>query len=160
MYVMQVMTVSSVVGLSQVPESIRSLDTLASPDYVDLHTVTTTEARYKSPEQWARAVLEDTPLGRSAPSLWRQLGLRLGPPHSADYVQGWKIADRGDNWIRLETASSLMTAHAVVRVDATHVSLALFLRYEQPSAALVWPPVSVMHRQAVPAMLRQAIRET
>jgi hypothetical protein len=160
MYVIRVETVSSVVGLCQVPESIRSLDTLTSPDYVDLHTVTTDEARYKSPEQWARAVLENTPLGRSAPSLWRHLGLRLGPPHSPDYVQGWKIADRGDDWIRLETASSLMTAHAVVHVDTTHVSLALFLRYEQPPAALVWTPVSSMHRRAVPAMLRQAIRGT
>jgi hypothetical protein len=102
-------------------------------------------------------VLEDTPLGRSAPSVWRQLGLRLGPPQSPDYVQGWKIAARGDNWIRLETTSSLMTAHAVVHVDERHVALALFVRYDQPLAASVWPPVSIMHRRAVPAMLRQAI---
>jgi hypothetical protein len=155
---MRVETVTSVIGLGDVPESIRSLDTLANPDYVDLHTVTTTEAGDKTPEQWARAVLEDTPLGRSAPSLWQQLGLRLGPPHSPDHVQGWKIADRGDSWIRLETASSFITAHAVVHVDARHVSLALFLRYDQQPAALVWPRVSIMHRQAVPAMLRQAVR--
>jgi hypothetical protein len=46
---MSVDRVSSVVGLGNVPESIRSLDTLASPDYVDLHTVTTAEASDKSP---------------------------------------------------------------------------------------------------------------
>jgi hypothetical protein len=151
-------TVSTVVGLRNVPEAIRSRGALASPDYVDLCTVTTTEATDKSPEEWARAALEETPTGRSAPSLWRLLGLRLGPRHSPDYVQGWKIADRGDNSIRLETASWFMTAHAVVHVEKGHVSVALFLRYDRPLAALVWPPVSIMHRRAVPAMLRQALR--
>ena len=130
----------------------------ANPDYVDLCTVTTSEATDKSPEDWARAALEGTPTGRSAPSLWRLLGLRLGPRHSPDYVQGWKIADRGDNWIRLETASWFMTAHAVVHVDEAHVSVALFLRYDWPIAALVWRPVSIIHRRAVPAMLRQAFK--
>jgi hypothetical protein len=151
--------VSTIVGLRNLPNAIRSLAALASPDYVDLYTVTTSEATDKSPEEWARAVLEDTPLGRSAPALWRLLGLRLGPPHSKEYVQGWKIADRGDNWIRLEAASWFMTAHAVVQVDEAHVSVALFLRYDRPMASLVWPPVSIMHRRAVPAMLRQALRD-
>jgi hypothetical protein len=151
-------SVSTVVGVRNVPEAIRSLGALANPDYVDLYTVTTNEATDKSPEEWARAALEETPTGRSAPSLWRLLGLRLGPRHSPDYVQGWKIADRGNDWIRLEAASSFMTAHAVVHVDEGHVSVALFLRYDRPIAALVWPPVSIMHRRAVPAMLRQALK--
>jgi hypothetical protein len=150
--------VSTVVGLGNVPESIRSLDTLASPDYVDLFVMTTSEATDRSPEEWARAVLEDTPLGRSAPDLWRRLGLRLGPLQAPDHVQGWKIAALGDNWIRLETASSFMTCHAVLHVDDGQVSLALFVRYDQPIAARVWPPVSIGHRRAVPDLLRQALR--
>jgi hypothetical protein len=113
--------------------------------------VTTSEATDKSPEGWARAALEETPTGRSAPSLWRLLGLRLGPRRSPDHVQGWKIADRRDNWIRLEAASWFMTAHAVVHVETGQVSVALFLRYDRPIAALVWPPVAIMHRRAVPA---------
>ena len=150
--------VSTVVGLRNIPAAIRSLDTFDSPDYADLFTVTTGRATEKSPEQWARAVLESTPLGKSARSLWRLLGLRLGPRHSADHVQGWKIADGGDDWIRLETASWFMTGHAIGRVDEGHVSVALFLRFDRPVAALVWLPVGVMHRRAVPAMLRQALR--
>jgi hypothetical protein len=153
-------TVTAVVGLPEIPEAIRSLDTLANPDYVDLYTTTTPVATGQSADEWARAVLEGTPLGQSARALWRLLGLRLGPRHSADYVQGWKIAARGDNWIRLETASWYMTGHAVVRVDDGRLSVALFLRYDRPIAALVWLPVSVMHRRAVPAMLRQALRLT
>ncbi|MCU1451664.1 MAG: hypothetical protein JWP02_3834 [Acidimicrobiales bacterium] len=152
--------VSTVVGLRNIPETIRSVDTFDNPDYVDLFTLTTRGAREKSPEQWARTVLESTPLGQSARSLWRLLGLRLGPRHSADYVQGWRIADRGDDWMRVETASWFMTGHAVVRVDEGRVSVALFLRFDSPVAALLWLPVGVMHRRGVPAMLRQALRLT
>ena len=148
---------STVVGLDNVPEGIRPLGAMVSPDYVDLSTVTI-GATDKSPEEWARAVLEETPTGRSAPSLWRALGLRLGPPNSPDYVQGWKIADRGDDWIRIQAASWLMTGHAVVQVDGGQLSVALFVRYDQPIAAFVWPPVSVMHRRAMPVLLRQALR--
>ena len=147
----------TVVGLPNIPEAIRCLDTLASPDYVDLFTATASGARDKSAEEWARAVLEDTPSGRSAPSLWRFLGLRLGPTPSPDFVQGWKIAHRGEDWIRIEATSWFMTAHAVVQVDHGHVSLALFVRYDRLIAALIWPPVSVMHRRGVPVILRQAL---
>jgi hypothetical protein len=151
-------TEATVVGLSNVPEAVRSHDTLASPDYVDLITATTGEVVAKSPEEWARAVLEDTPTGRSAPRLWRLLGVRLGPRSSPDYVQGWRIADRGDDWIRIEATSWFMTAHAVVQVDDGQVSVALFVRYDRPIAALIWPPVSVMHRRAVPVMLHEALK--
>jgi hypothetical protein len=51
-----------------------------------------------------------------------------------------------------------MTAHAVVQVEDLQVSVALFVRYDRPIAALIWPPVSVMHRRAVPVMLREALR--
>ena len=147
-----------VVGPTNIPEAIRRLDTLASPDYVDLFTATTSRATDKSAEEWARAMLEETPTGRSAPLLWRRLGLRLGPTPSPDCVQGWKIADRGGDWIRIETRSWFMTAHAVVQVDDGHVSLALFVRYDRPIAALIWPPVSVLHRRGVPVMLHQALQ--
>ena len=151
-------TVSTVVGLANIPDAVRRVAALASPDYVDLFTATTSFATDKSAEEWARAALEDTPTGRAAPFLWRLLGLRLGPTPSPDYVQGWKIADRGDDWIRIETTSWLMTAHAVVQVDDGRVSLALFLRYDRAIAALIWPPVSVTHRRAVPVILRQALK--
>lgn len=150
-------TVSTFIGLDKLPETIRSLSTVADVDYADLYTATTTEARDQSPEQWIRAVLEDTPLGRRARVLWRLLGLRLGPTNSLNYVQGWKIAARGDDWIRLQTQSWFLTALAVCHVDDEHLSIALFLRYDRPIAALIWTPVSVMHQQAVPVLLHQAL---
>src|SRR5919106_4337361 len=151
-------TVSAVVGLPDVPEGIRRANTLANSDYVDVFTIAVREAKDHSPEEWARAALEHTPTGRSAPSLWRSIGLRLGPRPSAQHVQGWTITGRAEDWIRIEAASWFMTANAVVKVDEGQVSAALFVRYDQPIAAVIWPPVSVMHRHAMPTLLRQALK--
>lgn len=52
-------TVPTVLQQRNVPEAMRSLSTLAKPDYVDLFTVTTSAAADRSPEQWARAGVED-----------------------------------------------------------------------------------------------------
>src|SRR4051794_24709169 len=111
-------TVSSVLEVHDVPEAVRSLTTLQGADYVDLFTVTRPRANKASPEAWARAVLEEAPLARrNARLLWRAMGLRLGPRGSPDHVQGWRIAARGDNWIRVETGSWYLTTEAVCVVD-------------------------------------------
>ena len=142
-----------------IPGAIRSLSTLASPDYVDLFTAWTSESTDRSPEQWARAVLEEAPLSRrNARLLWRLMGLRLGPRLSPDHVQGWRIAAHGDNWIRVETASWYMTAQAVCLVEEGQVSISLSLHYDHAVAVLVWALVSGPHQRAVPAMLSQAVR--
>lgn len=141
-----------------VPEAIRSLSTMASPDYVDLFTATTDGAAGRSPEQWARAGIEGA-AGLAGQFVWRVLlGLRLESRPSRDHVGGWKIADRGDSWLRLEASSWFLTAHIVVQVDHEQVSVATFIRYDRPLAALVWPPLSIGHRQAMPGLLRDAVR--
>jgi hypothetical protein len=141
-----------------VPEAIRSHSTLTSPDYVDLFTITTDRALRRSPEQWARAGIEDA-AGLAGQFVWRALcGLRLERRTSPDYVGGWKIADRGDSWIRLEAASWFMTAHIVFQVDDGQLSVATFIRYDRPTAALIWPPLSAVHRLAMPGLLRHTVR--
>jgi hypothetical protein len=154
MYVTAMSTVSSLVGVHDVPEAVRSLTTLTDPDYVDLFTVTTPAAADRPAEEWARAILEQGP---SARVLWRLMGLRLGPRHSPGHVQGWKIAARRDNWLRVETASWYLTAQAVCLVEEGQVSISLSLRYDRPIAALVWAVVSGPHQRAIPVMLRQAV---
>ena len=153
------MTVQMTVEPEHVPDAIRRLDTLASPDYVEFTTVPTRGDADRSAEEWSRVVLVGTSGGRSAPRLWRLLGLRLGPMPSPDFVQGWEIGERGVDWIRIETSSWFMTAHAVFQVGDGQLSLALFLRYDRPIAAAVWAAVGVMHRRAVPVMLRQAVND-
>jgi hypothetical protein len=150
-------TITTAVGVDSVPTPIQRLSTLARIDYVDSYRATTTRARERSPEQWARVVLEDTAVGRQARRVWQLLGLRMGPRNSPDYVQGWRIAARGDDWIRAETNSWWASAQVVCRVESTHLSLSVFLRYDHPLGRLIWAPVSVMHRRAVPVLLRQGL---
>jgi hypothetical protein len=146
-----------VVQQRDVPAAIRSLTTMPSPDYVDAFTVTTNNAAGASPEQWARAGIEEA-AGEAGQFVWRVLlGLRLERQPS-DRVGGWKIADRGDNWIRLEAGSWFLTAHLVFQADDQGVTVATFIRYDRPLAAFVWPPLSVGHREAMPGLLRRAAR--
>jgi hypothetical protein len=150
--------VSSVVGVHQIPEQVLSLITLAELNYVDMFTITTPEATANSPEEWARAVLERAPLARrNARVLWRLMGLRLGPPHSADHVQGWKIVARGDNWLRLETASWYLAGQAICLVEDGQVSISLSLHYTSPFAKVMWRIIEDAHKRGVSVMLRQAV---
>jgi hypothetical protein len=151
-------TTQVVVGMANVPEPIRAADTFDRCDDVDVCTFSSDAMPDATAEQWARAALEESPAGHAAPRLWRLLGLRLGPSGSPHHVQGWRIADRGPHWVRLETRSWYATAHAVIRVDDDAVSLALFVRFDHRVAALIWPPVARLHRRGAPVMLEQAAK--
>jgi hypothetical protein len=90
--------------------------------------------------------------------VWRViLGLRLAWQRSPEHVGGWKIASRGDSWITLEATSWFLSANIVLCVEAELLSVATIIRYDRPIAALIWPPVSIFHRQAMPGLLRQAL---
>lgn len=141
-----------------IPEKTRGLSPIAEPDYVDLFSVTTGAATETSPERWARVALEGaSPAARFV--VWQVLcGLRLEKHPSPEFVAGWRMAERGDSWIRLEATSWFMTAHAVVEVDVDRLSVALLVRYDHPAGAVIWPLLSIGHRQAMPGLLRHAVR--
>jgi predicted oxidoreductase len=141
-----------------VSERVRSLTTLASHDYVDAFTVTTSAAEDWSAAQWARAAV-DFAAGLAGQFVWRVLlGLRLEPRSSPDYVAGWRVVGRDDSEVVLEAASWFLTAQIVVRVGDGQVTVGTFIRYDRLIAALIWPPLSVGHRRAMPGLLRQAVR--
>ncbi|GAA1461618.1 hypothetical protein NE857_15220 [Nocardiopsis exhalans] len=109
-----------------------------------------------TPEQWARAMLGDSP-DLAAKLIWRGfLGLRLSRKASPDTVAGWRIAELGRDWIRLEADSWFLNGNLVVRVAATGVSLGTFLHYRRPLGRVVWTPLSALHRRLAPGLLRDA----
>jgi hypothetical protein len=140
-----------------IPEVIRSLGGMDRPDYIDLFTVTAAGAAETTPERWCRTAIDVA--GRRGQLLWRGvLGLRLESRPSTDGVGGWRIAARGDDWIRLEASSWFLTAHLVIRRDDGHVSTGTFIRYDRRIAALVWVPVAAVHRRLMPGLLRRTVR--
>jgi hypothetical protein len=143
------------------PEAIRRLDTLVDPDYTDLFTVAPIEANAKSPDGWARAILEEAPapLRLLILGVWQYvLGFRLGPRPSRDYIHGWKICDRGEDYITIETTSWLMTPHLLLKAEADRIVVATLLRYERWPARWIWPPVSILHRYVGIVLMRHAKR--
>jgi hypothetical protein len=148
------MTVGSIVGTSRVPESMRALSSLSRVDYVDQFTLSV--AVDATPERWARALFGDVPSAGEW-FIWRGvLGLRLSPERSPWTIGGWRVNGRGENWIRLETASWFLTGNLIVRTTADAVSWATFLRYDRGIGHVVWPPLSAIHRRLVPGVLRAA----
>jgi hypothetical protein len=144
----------------EVPEAIRSLGALANADYADIVTAPINETP-ADPEQLIHAALKGLPRGLLFVTPFVQrvvLGLRLKLRPSPDHILGWRIADRGENWIRIEAASWFLTGHVVMHADEGQMSFASFIRYDRRLAGLVWPPVSLIHRQVALALVRGAIR--
>jgi hypothetical protein len=148
----------SVIQQRTIPEAIRALSGMDRPDYIDVFTVTTNGAADATPEQWFRTALEDV-AGRGGQFIWRGvLGLRLKSRPSTEGVAGWKIADRGEDWIRLEASSWFMTAHLVTRLDDGQLFAGTFIRYDHPIAPLIWVPASAVHRRMMPGLLVKTVR--
>jgi hypothetical protein len=145
----------------EVPAAIRSLGALANADYADIVTATIDETPSSTPEQLIQAALNGMPRGLLffIPFVQRVfLGLRLKLRPSPDRLLGWKIADRGENWMRIEAASWFLTGHVVMHIDDGRMSFASFIRYDRRPAAFIWPPVSLIHRQVALALVRSATR--
>jgi hypothetical protein len=144
-----------------VPDAIRVLGALANANYADVVTAAADEAPGATPEQLIQAGLDGVPRGLLLfiPFVQRFfLGLQLKLRPSSDHLLGWKIVDRGENWMRIESASWFLTAHVVMHIDQEQMSFASFIRYERWPAMFIWPPVSLIHRQVALALVRSAIR--
>jgi hypothetical protein len=149
--------VDGAVGVLNIPASVRAASSLPDADYADAFTLSTDVTA--TPEQWARAMFGDVPSIRGR-VLWRGLlGLRLHPGRSAESVAGWRVAARGEDWIRLEAASWYLAGNLVVHATDGRVSLGTFLRYDRPPARVIWTPASAVHRQLAPGLLRDAAAE-
>ncbi|MFI0355371.1 DUF2867 domain-containing protein [Actinomadura sp. 9N407] len=150
--------IHSAVGTGNVPESIRALSSLPDIDYADHFTLSVDAGTGTdvTPEEWARTMFGDVP-SAAEKLIWRGfLGIRLSRGRSPDTVAGWRIAERGEDWIRLEAASWFLTCNLVVRAIDGGVSLGTFLRYDRRLGRAVWPPLSAVHRRLAPGLLRDA----
>lgn len=115
----------------------------------------------RSPEQWARALFEGSPLvWRWVLSFgWRYvLGLQLGPAHSRWHVQGWPIAQADEETITLAARSPMVDAANVFQVGPDTVTWVTLVRYQGRFARLVWGALSPVHQLTVAPLLSRAAR--
>jgi hypothetical protein len=136
-----------------VPDHMRARDTFERAHYADFFTMPRPAQLQATPTDWARAVCT---LTATAMFVWRGVvGLRLRPG-APNHVGGWRIDAETEDWTRIEARSWLLSAHVVFGVEPDKLSLSTFIRYDNPLARVVWPPVAVLHQRAVPIMMRQA----
>jgi hypothetical protein len=76
-----------------VPDAIRSHDTLVNPDYADFFTATASKPTDKSPEEWVHAAFESAPviLRFVVPLAQRLVVEPRDVPNASD---GWPVAER------------------------------------------------------------------
>ncbi len=150
------MGASSAVELDEIPGSVRAMSSLLEIDYADRYALATDAEA--TPEQWARAVFGDVP-DVAERFIWRGLlGLRLTRGRSPATVAGWRIGGRGEDWIRLETASSSLVANLIVQTTEGRVSLTTCLDQGRCRDEVVWQALSAVHRRLVPRVLRDGER--
>jgi hypothetical protein len=146
-------SVEGTVGAAGIAEC--ALSPLPRIDYADRFTMSPgVEA---SPEEWARAMFGDVPDAGEV-FIWQVLlHLRLHRGRSPGTVAGWRIAARGDDWIRLEARSWFLAPNLIVRVADGRVSLVTLLHYRRAVGRLVWPPCAAVHRRLVPQVFADAV---
>src|SRR5947208_422016 len=76
-----------------VPPAARQLSTLSHIDYEDAFVVDVVATAERTPEQWARAALEDAPSSTRGALLagWSSIGLKLDRTRSSRSVLGWRV---------------------------------------------------------------------
>jgi hypothetical protein len=128
-------------------------------DYKDSFQAELTAGNDRSPEQCARAVFEGAPWAMRwflVVGFRFGLGLRLASRSSPEHVLGWEILERTADSITLQAQSWFLTSRLVFRTDGLHLTQSTLVRYDRAIAAVLWPPVSLLHRQLVPRLVRHA----
>src|SRR5215218_6091054 len=82
------------------------------------------------------------------------LGLDLAPPKAPDTVAGWRLAEQGEDWIRMEAAGKRVVGQIIVRSAGGLLSVTTFIQYVSRLGSTIWRMWSNVHRRAMPKLLR------
>jgi hypothetical protein len=142
-----------------VPAALRDLSTLSAPDYADTFSAVLPEPPGLPPASLVHASFAVSPrwLRLLTPLAQRfVLGFHIASSSSPDHPLGWEITGGGDNWLRVDASSSFLSGQVVGLIDGCSLSIAAFVRYDRALGRMVWPPVSLVHRQVGITLLRSA----
>jgi hypothetical protein len=144
-----------------VPPDARALSTLAHIDYEDAFLVETGPAPDRTPEQWARAVLEDAPLAvrKSLLSGWAALGLKVGGGRSGRSVLGWAVRQSTPDFVLLGRDSRVgMPGELLFKREDDALLFSTFVQKGNPVARALWAGVESTHVRIVRQILEDARR--
>ncbi len=144
-----------------VPADARALATISTIDYEDGFVVDIERAEARTPEQWARAILEDAPVRTRSALLsgWSALGLKLGTDQPARRVLGWQIRRSTPEFVLLGADSRVgMPAELLFVPQQRELFFATFVQQSNQLARLAWAGVESVHVRTVRSLLEHGRR--
>jgi hypothetical protein len=130
-----------------VPADIVELAALEPVHYQEAFTFSATVER--SPEDWARLILEDAPPTDRAKMLrtWCTLGVGLAAPGTAGQVLGWRIRHNGPDAIVLGMRAAVgVTARIILHAEPQNVVQAMLIRFDRLIAWPIWAMIQLALR--------------
>ncbi|WP_158894725.1 hypothetical protein [Amycolatopsis anabasis] len=143
-----------------VPSAVRALSKHHRIDYENALFREFEAAAERTGEQWARAILEDAPVGtrNTLISGWTALGLPLGPLQSDQHVLGWPILSNTPDVVLLGLSSTDgLHAELLVQRQQRAVLFASFMQLDTDHARSRWAKVEPVHTPAMCRFLEEAI---
>jgi hypothetical protein len=141
-----------------VPTEIRELSTLARVDYADTFLVDVGASPQRSALEWARAVLDDAPLGTRTRLLagWSALGLKLAVTDPAAML-GWRVRRTAPDHVLLFADGRLgLSGQLLFMCAPGELWFATFVRLDGRASRLAWAGVERVHDPVVRSLLAHA----
>lgn len=136
--------------------------TLTRIDHVDAHVLRTDGDLSRTPEQWAREILEHPPAAvrLRLRAGWTALGIALhhGRP---DTIAGWPITGNTAEFLRLQSDSRIgLHGQLITRLSDQGVTFATLVELGNPVARMVWAKVLPGHLRTVRSLMEGAAQRT
>lgn len=150
---------ASAVRQVAVPPTARALSTLSHIDYEDAFLLETGPTQYRPAEQWARAILEDSPRTVRSGLLagWSTIGLKVGTNRSGRSVLGWDVRRNSPEFVLLGADSRIgMPGELLVKRGRDTLLFATFVQHDNLAARALWAAVEPVHVRVVRDLLEQA----
>ncbi|MCW2654349.1 MAG: hypothetical protein QOE41_3957 [Mycobacterium sp.] len=142
-----------------VPPAARALSTLARIDYADTF-VLDTGPDDRTPEEWARAILEGAPVTVRTKLLlgWSAIGLKLVDDRSGRSVLGWAVRSSSPEFVLLGADSRIGMPGELLFKSGHALQFATFVQQDNLVARAVWAATEPAHVRVVRQVLEQAGR--
>jgi hypothetical protein len=144
-----------------VPDEARAVCTLTRLDYEDAFEVDVGAVQDRTAEQWARAVLEESPLSIRSPLVagWSAIGLKLGFDRSRERVLGWEITLNTSDVVLLGAGSRIgLLGQLLFKRHSDRLLFCTFVQQGNAGARAMWAWVEPVHAPTVRRVLEQAGR--
>ena len=145
---------------AELPADAAALTTLQRLDYHDCFVVEGMDRRDRTPEEWARAIVEGASpkMRRTLRTAWPALGVKLGPADAPELVLGWPIRRSTPDHVLLGTDSRAgFSAELLLKLEQPTLLFATLVQLHNPLARGLWALITAGHQRTVRYVLARGV---